>query len=238
MNLQDLHIGLWEEGYVEDLKERFKVLITESVQLRQVEAAYFVLGGDLVHADTASGTTTKGTQLEMSMEPHEALAEAVRFVVWCVDYLRALGVEVTLVPVRGNHDRLMSVSAAVAVGQRFHDTEGVRMLTIEERQYATYDDHLLVFCHGDLPKRAVRELPETITHEARPVVGQTHRTALFTGHLHHAKIVDRKGLIHYQCPTPIPADGYHIKEAYVGARKLIQGVLLTPGSGADQILHA
>lgn len=238
LNLQDLHIGLWGEGYVQNLQERFKQLVTETARLRDVTDALFVLGGDLVHADTAGGTTTKGTDLEMTMEPHEALAEAVRFVVWCVDYLRALGVDVQLVPVRGNHDRLMSCSAAVAVGQRFHETEGVDILFIEERQYVRYEDHLLVFTHGDLPKRAVRELPQTIQHEARTVIGQTNRTALFTGHLHHAKIVDKKGLIHYQCPTPVPADGYHVKEAFVGARKLIQAVVLTPCSGADQILHA
>lgn len=134
--------------------------------------------------------------------------------------------------------RLQSVSAAVAVSQRFHKTDGVEMLPIKERQYATYDDHLLCFCHGDLSKRAIREMGETINAEARELMGQTNRTALFTGHLHHAKIVDKKGTIYYQCPTPVPADGYHAKEAYVGARKLMQAVILTPESGADQILHA
>ena len=238
LNLQDLHIGLWGTGYVKNLQQRFKSLVNESMRLRRIEEVFFVVGGDLVHVDTASGTTTAGTQLEHQMVPHEALAEAIRFVVWCVDYLRALGVDVTLAPVRGNHDRMMSVSAALAVGQRFHETEGVDMLAIKERQYVVYEDHLLCLTHGDMSKRAVRELPQTIQHEARSVMGSTTRTALFTGHLHHTVIADKKGTIHYQCPTPVPADGYHTKEAYVGARKLMQAVVLTPDSGADQILHA
>jgi Icc-related predicted phosphoesterase len=238
LNQQDLHVGLWDAGYVEAVKERFERLVSQALQIRKLETAYLVIGGDLVHCDTAAKTTTKGTPLQMAMEPHEALAAAVELVVWQVDYLRALGVEVVLVPVRGNHDRIMSTSAAVAVGQRFHDTEGVSILPIEERVYAVYNDHLMCFTHGDLTKRAMKDMGETIRHEARRLLGSTLYTCLFTGHLHHLAIEDRKGLIHYQTSAPIDEDNWHVKEAWVGSRKMLQGVVLSPDDGADQILHA
>lgn len=139
-----------------------------------------------------------------------------------------------------NDDRTNGVAAALAAGQRYHDTGTVSTMDLAERQYATYADHLLCLTHGDYAKKTMRKMGEIMRSEARELYGQTRHSSLFVGHLHHRSrdMVDESGRVIYQTPSPVPIDAYHEQSGYVGSRKGIQLVLLDREGGGDRIIHA
>lgn len=87
-------------------------------------------------------------------------------------------------PACGTHDRVVSAAAAMALAQRYHSTEGVRSLSIEERQYLTYHEHLICTTHGDYSRKTMKKMGDIIRSESRSELGTTSYTSLATGHLH------------------------------------------------------
>jgi hypothetical protein len=169
------------------------------------------------------------------MSPDEALSEAIKLMVELVDLARQVTSDVRLVPVRGNHDRMLGLAAAHATNQHFHSAEDVEMLEVAERIYDTYGEHLLCFTHGDLKKRQMQRFGDLITSEARQLLGETRYTAVYTGHRHHiAKDTeDISGRLMQQAPAPKRTDTWHDREGYVGARKALQMHLLEPHTVSD-----
>jgi len=248
-NFQDLHLGVRPtdaegfrvEEYREEILRRIETVFGDGARLRQIEHLYLVGGGDLVHSDTAGGTTASGTQLEMTCSTSKALQHGIRLLVEAVDMARQLAEEVTIVPVHGNHDRTLGVAAALAAGQRFYDAGGVHLMEPAERQYATYaDNHLLCLTHGDIAKKRMRKMGEIMRSEARESYGTTSHSSVFTGHLHHKAMdmIDESGRTIYQTPSPVPIDAYHEQSGYVGSRKGVQLVLLDREGGGDRLIHA
>jgi len=248
LNLQDLHIGVRPaeaegfsvEEYRQEILDRVRTALEDAARLRQLERIYVVGGGDLVHSDTAGGQTASGTELEMACSTSTALQHAIRLLVEVVDMCRQVAHEVVIVPVRGNHDRTSGTASAMAAGQRFHSTDEVEMMELNERQYATYGSHLLCLTHGDYAKKTMRKMGEIMRSEARELYGQTEWSSVFVGHRHHKAMdmVDESGRVIYQTPSPVPLDSYHDREAYVGARKGVQLVLLDREDGGDRLIHA
>ncbi|WP_263788955.1 hypothetical protein [Salinibacter grassmerensis] len=248
LNLQDLHLGARPadaedfdvEEYRDSILRRVQTALEDAARLRKLEQIYVVGGGDLVHSDTKGGQTASGTELDMACSTSRALQHAIHLLVEVVDMARQVGLEVTIVPVFGNHDRTNGVAAAMAAGQRFHSAESVASMGLAERQYATYGRHLLCLTHGDYSKKTMRRMGEIMRSESREAYGSTQWTSLFVGHLHHKAMdmVDESGRVIYQTPSPVPLDGYHDQEGYVGSRKAIQLVLLERDSGGDRLLHA
>lgn len=113
-------------------------------------------------------------------------------------------------------------------------------MDLAERQYATYESHLLCLTHGDYAKKTMRKFGEIMRSEARSEYGCTEWSSLFVGHLHHKAMdmVDESGRTIYQTPSPVPVDAYHNREGYVGSRKGIQLVLLDRDGGGDRLIHA
>lgn len=248
-NAQDFHIGCRPESgaddftvqaYCEGLMEKTEAAFEDALRLRRMERVYIVVGGDLVHVDGANAKTTAGTDMDLACSPTEALRQAMELMIRVVDLSRSVAQEVVLVPVRGNHDRALSAAAAMALAQRFHKCGNVRSLSMSERQYLTYYEHLICATHGDYSRKKMKRIGDTIRAEARDHLGDTSFTSLATGHLHHRArdVRDESGRVHYQAPSPVPTDRWHSKKAFVGSRKGVQLVLFDREGGGDRLLHA
>ena len=248
-NFQDLHLGVRPadaegfsvEGYREEILSRIETALEDAARLRQLDRLFLMAGGDLVHSDTKGGQTASGTELEMACSTAEAIQHGIRLLVETVDMARQVARNVEIVPIHGNHDRTNGVAAAMAAAQRYHSTAGVESRDLAERQYATYaDNHLLAMTHGDLSKKRMRRFGEIMRSECREAYGRTEHSSVFVGHLHHKAMdmVDESGRTVYQTPSPVPLDGYHNQEGYVGSRKGVQLVLLGREGGGDRIIHA
>ena len=98
----------------------------------------------------------------------------------------------------------------------------------------------MMMTHGDLAKKKMRKIGEIMRSEARGMYGETEWSSVFVSHLHHKAMdmVDESGRVIYQTPSPVPLDSYHDREAYVGARKGVQLVLLDREDGGDRLIHA
>lgn len=248
-NNQDWHIGARPhegadqfsvQAYCDGLVEKSKQAIGDALNLRSLETFYMVVGGDLVHSDNFDGSTTKGTDLDMACGHAEAVKRAVETSIRVADLARSAADEVVILPVPGNHDRALSTAAALAVSHHYNQTDDVRCLPINERQYVTYYNHLMCVTHGDIKKKALRNIGDTIRAEARNKMGRTSFTTLATGHFHYRSrdVEDKSGRVHYQAPSPAPTDRWHNKEVFVGSRKGVQLVLLDQNDGGDHVIHA
>jgi 3',5'-cyclic AMP phosphodiesterase CpdA len=240
-NLQDLHVGasfsasgLTAEEYIEQIVEAFRDGLRKARRNADLSRLYLVVGGDLVHVDNWQGETTSGTPQDLIMSPDEALEESIELLVRLVELARQVAGEIRLVPVRGNHDRMLGLAAAHAVNQHFCSEDDVMMLDTRERIYDAYGDHLLLFTH-QLPKQKLKRIGDIITAEARSLLGETRYTTVYLGHLHfQAKdLEDISGRLTQQAPAPKRADRWHEKKGHVGSRKALQMHLIEPDSVND-----
>lgn len=246
-NAQDYHIGkapasgrddFSVEDYCGRLVSSFERGLGQAVRNAKLDRVYLVIGGDLCHVDTDQGTTTAGTPQSLAVGPTGALTASIDTMVRHVDLARQVAGEVRLVGLRGNHDAILSRACFEAVRQRFHSTDGVSVAGAGERVYDTYGSRLLAFTHGDMTKKQFRKIGDTITAEARGMMGETTDTTLFSGHYHFKArdVIDESGRLQLQAPSPSPDDEYHVGEGYVGARKQIQLFLTRPDSQDDMTL--
>jgi hypothetical protein len=241
-NTQDLHIGKrpydssdWTlEGYIDSIEEAFKEGLVRGTRNANLDRLYLVIGGDLVHVDSQKGTTTSGTPQDLACSPSEALTRSIEMV-RLVDLARQTAAEVRLVDLSGNHDKLLSTACFEAVRRHFRACEDVAVAGKGERIYDQYGSHLLAFTHGDVTKKQMRKIGDTITAEARQLIGQTLYTTLYTGHLHFraSDVIDESGRLQVQASSPSPDDDYHHGEMYVSARKTLQMHLLEPDTVMD-----
>jgi len=246
-NAQDYHIAKrpasapddWSvSDYCDRLVGAFERGLGQAARNAQLDRVYLVIGGDLVHVDTAGGTTTAGTPQDLAVGPTEALTESIDTMVRHVDLTRQVASEVRLVGLTGNHDKVLSQACFEAVRQRFHSAQDVSVAGTGERIYDCYGDRLLAFTHGDMKKKVFRKIGDTITAEARGMMGDTRDTTLFTGHYHFKArdVIDESGRLQLQAPSPSPDDEYHVGEGYVGARKQIQLYLTRPDTQDDMTI--
>lgn len=246
LNAQDWHVGKRAKGadegleeYVQSLKDAFAGALETAMRMRRIDTLYFVTGGDLIHVDGPQGTTS-GTPQDLVCSPSEAFKEAVELVVWCIDYARALGIDVHVLTIMGNHDRTLSSAAGVAVQQRFHAAEDVETgYPLQERVYATYEDHLILATHGDMKKRQWRKLPSIMMGEARDLLAKTTWQMVASGHRHFQSVdlEDKAGTVHAQGSSPSPTDQWHYQEGYSTSRRGMQMILLQPQSPSTSIIQ-
>lgn len=242
-NTQDYHVGIRPadtegftvSGYCDRLADAYASGLERAARNAQIDTVYLVVGGDLVHVDTYSGTTTKGTPQDLAVSPSDALTRAIELMARHVDLARQIASEVRLIGINGNHDKILSAAAFEALRQRYRNTDGVTAAGIQERVYQTYGQHLLCFTHGDYSKKKMRRFQDVINAEARGLLAETEWTTVFSGHLHHKAedLKDVAGRLHIQASSPAPDDEWHRANAHVGARKAVQVHMLEPDAASD-----
>jgi hypothetical protein len=243
---QDWHVGKRpseaKEGYMSDyidaLKEAFADSVETAMRLRHIEKLYLVTGGDLIHVDGPHGTTNQTPQ-DLLVNPSEAFQEAVELLVWCIDYVRSLSIEVHVLTVMGNHDRTLSSAAGVAVQQRFHDADDVVDYPLKERVYTVYGDTLIMSTHGDMKKKQWRELPSIMMSEARDLLATTSNQIVTSGHLHFQSmdLEDKAGTLFSQASSPSPADEWHYREGYSTSRRAMEMLVLEPEGPSTSVVQ-
>jgi len=204
-----------------------------------ITQVYVVVGADLLDVDNYKETTTAGTAQGTQLSAHGILRKTQEFMVRLVDLCRQVAEEVVMVPVYGNHDRLMSLSVYTYLSAWFSDaTDVVSSLEYGGRIYRQVGDHFLMFTHGDMPKKRIQKLPQIAMAEAKDKVAQSTYYSVFTGHFHYEKVsIDDAGFKLYQAPYPGRPSQWADYNGYTGARRGVQGVLLFGGSGDDMLLN-
>lgn len=191
IDLADPHIGLlaWrkESGADYDLKivkSRFFMCINDIVERckhRKFKKIYLVGLGDVLHVDNNEQKTTNGTfqQTDGRLEKITECAEDM-----LIDGITILGklAPVEFVHLCGNHDRLMGYMLARSVANVFRKDPNVTCdISPNPIKHRVFGVSLVIFHHGDLPKRNTFDLPINF---AREHISKTKFTEVHCGHYH------------------------------------------------------
>lgn len=251
-NWQDIHLGRKRYRGDNDLGTYKKDLLAGADSLfgraalnAQLDKIYIVVGGDLCHADTYFGETTRGTPQDCVANPTELEEQSEDFMLAAIDKARqALKAhnpdgKVELVPVFGNHDRKTSFSIYRFLYAWYRNVDDVVVpLDYDERVYRQYENWFIASTHGDVSKKQMRKMPRIMMQEARDIFGQTEQMILYTGHLHEEVITVDAGVKQHQAPSPAAPDRFDNRNAYTGQPKVLPGHMLYADCPDDQFMNA
>lgn len=222
--LADPHIGKyawaketgWEDYDIGIATRLIRESVAELLDTnRQADRLAFWCLGDILHYDTPTGTTTKGTPLDRDGRIEKMLEEAVAALCDVITEMsRRAPVDVVLVP--GNHDAVMTVALRQILTAEFRKHPLITINTTNTtRKYITHGRCLIGLTHGD---KAQKNLGELMALEARSDWGQALLREVHHGHRHsEAAITTVAGVTIRQHPALCPPDGWHAAEGYVGA---------------------
>jgi hypothetical protein len=219
----DAHFGMYawanETGtdYDTDIAERLHVeaiaeLVDNSVP---ADLAVVPILGDLVHCDSNNARTARaGNQLDTDTRLQKvarvALNTTCAVVHTCLR--RHKRVHVVLCP--GNHDPLAAMFLGLGVEAFFRNDPRVTVdKSADVFRWLRFGANLFGFTHGDGPK--LEELPLLMAQKRSEDWGATKHRRWLTGHIHHQKVHEIKGVYVEALGTLAPTDawahgmGYH-----------------------------
>ena len=227
-------MGVGSDPYDRDLAKKRLWKVTESLISRiaergRPEVVFLALGGDGLHIDNATSTTTRGTAQSCDGSPEELASTWVELCRDYVDLVRQIA-PVKLFVIPGNHDRYTATLLRAAMCGWFHQAEDVEVVdTTSPRQYVTYGDSIIAFLHGDIGK--VKDWPAIASAECREWSSLKWKY-IMTGHLHtERELPTYGGVTVYRMPSLAGTDSWHHRSGYVGGRKSLIAYLVDKKRG-------
>lgn len=222
-SVQDVHFGKENNR---DVVHRFKEAIMEvsekASSAYNLDKLYYVVGGDLLNADTFSKTTTKGTPVENDLDPIQAYIDAFDAVVWSIYQLKTVCRELVVVYIPGNHDRLSSWHLAHALDKHISDPAITFDVEYSERKVHLYGENFLAFEHGDVN---TSNSDRVYASEFPQEWGATTYRTLYTGHYHMKKTSvyvtenEVNGFAVKIMPSLSGSDYWHYHNKFTGSKK-------------------
>ena len=230
----DFHWGKRGANYNREIAKRRLFTVSERLMTRISESGgpkkiILALGGDGLHIDNMSSTTTHGTPQDCDGSPEDL---AWSYVMLCRDYVDMMRqfapVELFLVP--GNHDRYSTTLIRAALTGWFSTADDVTVCeSYSSRQYITFGNSLVAFLHGDIGK--VKDWPAIVAGEVPKLWGNTEWRFIFTGHLHTERELPTYGNVTvYRMPSLAGNDAWHQRKGYK-SRKALAGYMISEDRG-------
>lgn len=251
IDMADLHMGklAWgaETGWGNyDLKiaeKRHDVALAELLGRTDhlpIGQYLLIVGGDLLHADTLAGTTTKGTQMDTDGRAHKAFERALWMEIRAIETLRQRG-PVHVIGNPGNHDRSSLFHLVMALEMKFHNTPGVTFDNAPTPQhYFQWGEVMLMVAHGDLGK--VSEYPQVMALERPQMWAATRFREAHTQHRHQEaglvqSVQEFKGVKVRTMPALCGVDAFHANEHYIGKLEGAQAFVYSKTRGLVLVVH-
>lgn len=246
INIPDLHLGklAWPSETMDDpydgkIAEQLHDVAIDTLISRtahhDISEVLFVVGNDLLHADTKAGTTTSGTPLDMDSRFHKSFSRVRSMIVRAIDRLRVIApVRVMMVP--GNHDTLSVWHLGDSLDCYYHATEDV---TIDNsptmRKYYRHGKVMLMFTHGN--KGKLQDYPLLMATEQPDMFGATRYREAHTGHTHKKKDLtsistdEFHGVRVRVLPALCSADAWHSENTFTGQQRSAEAFVWHPEEG-------
>jgi hypothetical protein len=178
------------------------------------------IGGDGLHIDNQSKSTTRGTPQDCDGTPVELAASYVRL---CIEYINMIRqyAPVECYVVSGNHDYYTSAILREAIRAWFRNVEFVKIdEKISTRRTFLYGNSLITLMHGDMG--STKDFPAIIAGENAEIWGKSKQRFIFTGHLHTERELPTFGNITvYRMPSLAGTDDWHWQKGYKSRKALI-----------------
>ena len=222
-SVQDIHFG--KEGnelVILDFKNAVIDVATRVGKMHMLDKLIYVIGGDLLNADTFSGTTTSGTPVDNGMTPVKAYGEAFEALFWAIYQLSTITSDLEVVYVPGNHDRLSSYHLAHDLSKAIDLPNVTFNVEYSERKVITWGNNFFAFEHGDVNNK---DAPMVYAFEFPQDWGATKYRTLYTGHYHMKKTTSfvSENEIHGFAVKIMPSlsrtDYWHYHNKFVGSKR-------------------
>ena len=190
-----------------------------------VESNILVLGGDTLHYDNTSFTTTGGTRQDTDVRYQKAFQFAKNTMIDVIDLLVQTA-PVKIINLRGNHDELQSFTFGEVIDAWYRHNPNV---TVDnrpiDRKYEQYGKNLIGFTHGDLSVTNYKKLLMMMAQEVPDLWGKTIHREIHTGHKHNkerfAYLTESEeiGCMIRRMRSLSGTDAWHFKSGFVGSKK-------------------
>lgn len=229
INIPDLHVGklAWskETGH-EDYDSQLAVQVFDQAlaTLLARTSSYtfdeivFVLGNDLLHADTKTGTTTKGTPLDTDSRYHRSFLHVRRMATRAIQSALQHAPLVRVVMVPGNHDTLSvwhlgdSLECLFSAEPRVVVDNAPTM-----RKYLRFGSTMLLLTHGNTGK--IADYPLLMATEQPAMWASCAHREAHTGDKHQTKTQEFHGVRVRILPALCPPDAWHADNHFVGNQR-------------------
>jgi hypothetical protein len=225
LSIPDLHVGklAWGaetggENYDTRTAERLFETALDTLLHRTAGFTFakvlLVLGNDILHSDSKSGTTTGGTPLDNDSRYQKTFGVVRRMCIRAIDRcLEVAPVQVAMVP--GNHDTLGVWHLGDSLECWYHRHGDVQIDNAPtSRKYVQFGKVMLLLTHGDKGKRT--DYPLLMATEKPAMFGATLHREAHTGHLHQTRVQEHHGVKVRISPALCSADAWHAEHAFVG----------------------
>lgn len=243
---QDFHLGKLSWGNESGNDYNYKIAISRALSVIRdvmarankygdIEKVLFLIGGDMFHTDTPSGTTTAGTQMESDISGQKMFTEGLRLLISIIEALKEIA-PVDVITVLGNHDTQTLMHAQVALAAYFKDDKDVNVDTkMTPRKYYQYGKCLIGFTHGDKEgKRMLASMPIEVSE----MWGKSLFREIHAGHLHSEQTKEENGIILRHISSITETDSWHNKKGFIGAQKKLQSFIWDKNKGLLEIWNS
>ena len=215
IDIADLHVGRRTLGGDNQPVEKMRAVIDdilERAQGRTFSGIYFVPLGDITDVDNMQGTTTKGTQQNLTMTVYTMLKTAKDIMIEAVTRMLEIA-PVKYIFVPGNHDKLLSYAVALAVVEHFYSNKDFSYdLSEDPNKWDTFGLCLLAWSHGEI-KRG--ELSNWLPVKARSVWSKIKFAEVHSGHINPQKVIEAGGQVIRYLPSVTDSSLWEESEGFV-----------------------
>lgn len=234
IDLYDSHIGMLADRE-ETLDENYDTKIACSRVLDVVDRlcarankpkrGLLVLGGDCLHIDNFSNTTSKSKNSldadsrygRVAQYAKDTFREVVKRVASICEEL-----EVLVIP--GNHSEISEIWLAMVLDAYYCDCKNITVRTdLSPHKAVVWGKNLIVAAHGD--GIAAQKWQPVVAAKFPVEWGLTTHRYCHLGHVHHSKVIapvvieEQAGLVVEYMPAITATDAWHAGSGYVGNQK-------------------
>ena len=210
---EDMDSGIISQRFLECAES----LIARAQSQYPISQWVYVVGNDLLNADSEAGTTTAGTRQDIDSRRHKVLDTVMLALTHVIDRLLQIAPgSVYCVP--GNHDRESAQAVARFLAAWYRQNPAVSVDTSPRtRKYHRFGDVLLGYTHGD--QEPVRQLPIIMADEC-PEFSETRIREWHIGHVHKSKEFETlttdetRGIRVRHLPSLSGLDAWHAAQGY------------------------
>lgn len=174
----------------------------------------FILGNDLFHHNDHRNRTASGREIEQG-DIIQAWEDAKLFYYPLLEYALNHSEKVKVMYIKGNHSESMEWAFVQMLKERFKQVQFDD--EFKERKVTMLGLNYIGATHGD--KKKMQSLTENFAVEFPLEWSKAKTRTVYTGHLHHERVIDKGGVILRQLPSGIKADQWHEDKGYTTAHK-------------------
>ena len=236
----DIHIGKLCKSFVsgeEYNKQKAVIRTLEGVQgcLNKsrgfnIDKILLVIGNDVMHIDSFSNKTTRGTEQDVDGMFFEHFHIAKRLYINIIEMLLAFYPDLHIMYNSSNHDYLTGFALSEVIATYFKNNKNISFdISLQYRKYYTYNNNLIGSTHGDGAKWDL--LPMLMADECKDWSKCKYRY-MFTHHVHHKINKDYVGLSLESLRSPSPAVRWHSKYGYTSSNnQAIESFIFSKNNG-------